>query len=74
VFDDAVVTETNTGISVGATTIRTQGAAYFAELRDAGVEVDGFDVRSPTLDDVFLAVTGEGVKDEEAESDTEVVA
>jgi ABC-2 type transport system ATP-binding protein len=36
--------------------------------------VDGFDVRSPTLDDVFLAVTGEGVKDEEAESDTEVVA
>ncbi|ODR81530.1 daunorubicin ABC transporter ATP-binding protein [Haladaptatus sp. W1] len=75
VFDDAVVTETQSGISVGATTIRTHGADYFAELRDAGVEVDGFDVRSPTLDDVFLAVTGESVEDdEEAASDTEVVA
>ncbi len=75
VFDDAVVTETTNGISVGSPTVRTHTPDYFVALREAGVEINGFDVRSPTLDDVFLAVTGEGVEEEEAvESDTEVVA
>ncbi len=75
VFGDAVVTETTNGISIGSTTIRTNTPDYFVALREAGVEIAGFDVRSPTLDDVFLAVTGEGVEaDEAAESDTEVVA
>ncbi|KZN25259.1 daunorubicin ABC transporter ATP-binding protein [Haladaptatus sp. R4] len=74
VFDDAVVTETTNGISVGSTRIRTNTPDYFVALREAGVEIDGFDVRSPTLDDVFLAVTGEGVEAEEAvESNTEVM-
>ncbi|MCO8242746.1 MULTISPECIES: ATP-binding cassette domain-containing protein [unclassified Haladaptatus] len=74
VFDDAVVTETTNGISIGSTMIRTNTPDYFVALRETGVEIDGFDVRSPTLDDVFLAVTGEGVEEEDAvESSTEVM-
>ena len=34
-------------------------------LRDEGLDVLGFNVRAPTLDDVFLAITGEHVDLEE---------
>ena len=37
-------------------------------LRDAELTVTGFNIRAPTLDDVFLAITGEelDIDDEEA--------
>ncbi|AHG03705.1 daunorubicin ABC transporter ATPase [Halobacterium sp. DL1] len=58
-FDDASVSETETGISVTAETARQYGTDLLVALRDAGLTVTGFNIRAPTLDDVFLAITGE---------------
>ena len=58
-FADAAVTETDEGISVTAETARQHGTDLLVALRDAGVTVTGFNIRAPTLDDVFLAITGE---------------
>ncbi len=63
-FDDATVEETETGISVTAETARESGTDLLVALRDAGLTVTGFNVRAPTLDDVFLAITGERVDTE----------
>jgi ABC-2 type transport system ATP-binding protein len=61
---DASVSETDAGVSVTAETARQHGTDLLVALRDAGVTVTGFNVRAPTLDDVFLAIT-----DEESEAD-----
>jgi ABC-2 type transport system ATP-binding protein len=66
-FDDAAVTETDDGVSVTAETARQHGTDLLVALRDAGLTVTGFNVRAPTLDDVFLAITGEGLDREEGE-------
>jgi len=58
-FADATVTETDTGISVTAETARQYGTDLLVALRDSGLTVTGFNIRAPTLDDVFLAITGE---------------
>ena len=58
-FDDATVAETDSGISVTAETARENGTDLLVALRDAGLTVTGFNIRAPTLDDVFLAITGE---------------
>ncbi|WP_129113328.1 ABC transporter ATP-binding protein [Halegenticoccus tardaugens] len=55
---DAVVA-TESGVRVTATEARRSGTDLLVALRDAGFDVTGFNVRSPTLDDVFLAVTGD---------------
>ncbi len=63
-FDDfgtATVEETETGISVTTQAARQSGTDLLVALRDAGLVVTGFNVRAPTLDDVFLAITGERV-------------
>ncbi|ELY61830.1 ABC transporter ATP-binding protein [Natronococcus jeotgali] len=60
-FDNATVEETETGISVTAQAARQSGTDLLVALRDAGLIVTGFNVRAPTLDDVFLAITGERV-------------
>ncbi|MFC3958062.1 ABC transporter ATP-binding protein [Halovivax cerinus] len=60
-FDDASVETTEEGISVTAETARELGTDLLVALRDAGLTVTGFNVRAPTLDDVFLAITGERV-------------
>ncbi|SDJ38876.1 ABC transporter ATP-binding protein [Natronorubrum texcoconense] len=60
-FEDAIVEGTETGISVTAKTARESGTDLLVALRDAGLTVTGFNVRAPTLDDVFLAITGERV-------------
>ena len=65
-FVDASVSETDTGISVTAETARQHGTDLLVALRDAGLTVTGFNIRAPTLDDVFLAITGEEL-DMEAE-------
>lgn len=31
-------------------------------LRDEGLTVTGFNIRAPTLDDVFLAITGHAIE------------
>ncbi|WP_226041652.1 ABC transporter ATP-binding protein [Natrinema sp. DC36] len=71
--DGATIEATESGLAVTARDARTRGTELLVALRDAGIDVIGFDVRAPTLDDVFLAVTGEGNEDDpstEGESDT----
>jgi len=72
-FEDATVGETDDGITVTAPTAREHGTDLLVALRDAGLAVTGFNVRAPTLDDVFLAITGEGL-DETAEPQVAEVA
>jgi len=66
-FVDASVTETDEGISVTAETARQHGTDLLVALRDAGLTVTGFNIRAPTLDDVFLAITGEELDTDDAE-------
>jgi len=67
-FADASVTETDDGISVTAETVRQRGTDLLVALRDAELTVTGFNVRAPTLDDVFLAITGEELDADDAEA------
>ncbi|MFC7239037.1 ATP-binding cassette domain-containing protein [Saliphagus sp. GCM10025317] len=60
-FSDAAVTENDEGISVTAESARQYGTDLLVALRDAELIVTGFNIRAPTLDDVFLAITGEAV-------------
>jgi ABC-2 type transport system ATP-binding protein len=61
-FEAATVDRTDDGISVTAETVRQHGTDLLVALRDAGLTVTGFNIRAPTLDDVFLAITGEHVE------------
>ena len=71
-FADGTVERTDDGISVASEHARSRGTDLLVALRDAGFTVTGFDVRSPTLDDVFLAITGEPAsEDEETSADIE---
>jgi ABC-2 type transport system ATP-binding protein len=54
---EAIVERTDEGISVTAPTARQHGTDLLVALRDEGLTVTGFNVRAPTLDDVFLAIT-----------------
>jgi ABC-2 type transport system ATP-binding protein len=65
-LDEPPVRETDHGFVVESASVRTAACEFFGALDDADVEVSGFDVRSPTLDDVFLAVT-----DDSSRSDTQ---
>ena len=58
IFADASVAETDNGIAVTSPEARSRGTDLLVALRDAGLTVTGFNVRAPTLDDVFLAITG----------------
>lgn len=58
-FDDnPVVRSTEAGLSVRSRQIESHGLDLLVALRDTGLDITGFTVRSPTLDDVFLAITG----------------
>jgi ABC-2 type transport system ATP-binding protein len=55
--------------SVVRLTVPDGGAAIpglITALSDAGIKVEGVEVRRPTLDDVFLTLTGRSLRDEEA--------
>ncbi|MFB6138952.1 MAG: ATP-binding cassette domain-containing protein [Halosimplex sp.] len=71
--DDADVTVSEDGISVTAQRAREHGTDLLVALRDAGVTVTGFNIRAPTLDDVFLAITGEELDSEDRSADAEAV-
>ncbi|WP_227353047.1 ABC transporter ATP-binding protein [Haladaptatus salinisoli] len=67
VFDsDAAIEATDDGFTVTAASARANGTDLLVALRDAGLTVTGFNVRAPTLDDVFLAITGEHVEETRA--------
>jgi ABC-2 type transport system ATP-binding protein len=55
----AAIDTTEDGVSVTSERARSHGTDLLVALRDAEVTVTGFNVRAPTLDDVFLAITGE---------------
>jgi ABC-2 type transport system ATP-binding protein len=63
VFGDAAVETTEDGIAVTSEVARDHGTDLLVALRDAGIVVTGFNIRAPTLDDVFLAITGEELDD-----------
>ncbi|MDZ5812561.1 ATP-binding cassette domain-containing protein [Halorubrum sp. AD140] len=67
-FADASVTETDEGISVTAETARQHGTDLLVALRNAELTVTGFNIRAPTLDDVFLAIIGEELDTDEMEA------
>jgi ABC-2 type transport system ATP-binding protein len=73
-FVDGTVERTDDGISIASEHARSRGTDLLVALRDAGFTVTGFDVRSPTLDDVFLAITGEPASDEESTAEPEPAA
>jgi len=58
IFADASVSLTADGIAVTSPEARSRGTDLLVALRDEGLTVTGFNVRAPTLDDVFLAITG----------------
>ncbi|NUB90119.1 ATP-binding cassette domain-containing protein [Haloterrigena sp. SYSU A121-1] len=66
VFDDAPIETTDDGLSVRSTAARRRGPELLVALKEAGIPITGFNVRDPTLDDVFLAITGEGLDEDEA--------
>jgi ABC-2 type transport system ATP-binding protein len=63
---EATVDVTEDGITVTSRRAREAGTELLVALRDAGIAVTGFNIRAPTLDDVFLAITGEHVDTAEA--------
>ena len=64
--DGASVDVSDDGISVTSREARSLGPDLLVALRDAEFTVLGFNVRAPTLDDVFLAITGEHVETDES--------
>ncbi|RLM89075.1 DUF4162 domain-containing protein, partial [Haloarcula sp. Atlit-7R] len=67
IFDsEATVEVTEDGISVTSENARERGTDLLVALRDEGLTVTGFNIRAPTLDDVFLAITGDEMDDDQA--------
>jgi ABC-2 type transport system ATP-binding protein len=64
-FENGTIEATDEGISVASEQARQAGTDLLVALRDADITVTGFDVHSPTLDDVFLSITGEPASDEQ---------
>ena len=73
-FEDGTIETTDEGITVTSERARRAGTDLLVALREADFTVTGFDIRSPTLDDVFLAITGEPASEESDESTDESVA
>ncbi|RLM42001.1 ATP-binding cassette domain-containing protein [Haloarcula sp. Atlit-47R] len=67
IFDsEATVEVTEDGISVTSENARERGTDLLVALRDEGLIMTGFNIRAPTLDDVFLAITGDEMDDDQA--------
>ncbi len=66
-FGDGTVAVDGATLTVTSKAARRAGPDLLVALRDRGLTVTGFDVRSPTLDDVFLAITGEPTDDERSQ-------
>ncbi len=60
---------TEEGINVASSQARERGADLLVKLRDSGVTVTGFNLHEPTLDDVFLTLTGEQAGNETDKSE-----
>ncbi|WP_232700853.1 ATP-binding cassette domain-containing protein [Halobacterium wangiae] len=58
-LDGATIESTTSGLAVHANDARPATPTVFETLIEAGIAVSGFDIDSPTLDDVFLSLTGD---------------
>jgi ABC-2 type transport system ATP-binding protein len=68
--EEATIEVTDEGITVTSERARSHGTDLLVALRDAGLTVTGFNIRAPTLDDVFLAITGEHVPADAVDAET----
>lgn len=57
--DDFTVNKTENGLTIASNQTRERGVELLVELRDSGFEIQCFNLHEPTLDDVFLTITGE---------------
>ncbi|MBX0288609.1 ABC transporter ATP-binding protein [Haloarcula salinisoli] len=73
VLDDSTVETTETTLRVRAAEVRENASALLVSLHEAGITVTGFEVHSPTLDDVFLELTGSEAVTAEDETETPAV-
>lgn len=70
IFDDNLNVEvTEKGINIASNQIQDRGTELLVKLRDSGVEITGFNLHEPTLDDVFLTITGEHTGEERENSE-----
>ncbi|WP_253739075.1 ABC transporter ATP-binding protein [Halohasta salina] len=67
-LDAARIETTADGLVIDADNARAATSDLFTELAAADTAVDDFEIRSPTLDDVFLTVTGDDAVDEQRET------
>jgi ABC-2 type transport system ATP-binding protein len=67
-LDGAAIETTGDGIAVHADDARAATPEVVAALDEAGISVCGLDVESPTLDDVFFALTGDQDADRETKT------
>lgn len=64
IFDDVQVEVTDDGINVGSGQVQDRGTDLLIKLRDSDIPIKGFNLHEPTLDDVFLTLTGERARGE----------
>jgi ABC-2 type transport system ATP-binding protein len=64
-FEGATVETTERGIGVASNSAREAGVDLLVALRESDLTVTGFDLQTPTLDDVFLAITDEDAPGED---------
>jgi ABC-2 type transport system ATP-binding protein len=69
--EDAHVGLAQDGLVISSTRTRQIGTKLLVTLEENGLSVTQFDIRSPTLDDVFLTLTG-GTLDETHQQETAV--
>lgn len=58
-YEEDAIEATDDGIAIVSSNAHKAATDLLVALQNAGIAVSGFDVHSPTLDDVFLAITGE---------------
>ncbi|KXB01507.1 daunorubicin ABC transporter ATPase [candidate division MSBL1 archaeon SCGC-AAA259O05] len=73
IFEDVKVDVTGDGINVGSDKIQDRGADLLVKLRDSDIPIKGFNLHQPTLDDIFLTITGERVSTDGEEAEPERV-
>ncbi|OKY77722.1 MAG: ABC-type multidrug transport system, ATPase component CcmA [Candidatus Methanohalarchaeum thermophilum] len=61
------------GIKIASDNIQDKGTELLVELKNSKIELKGFNLHEPTLDDVFLALTGETASENKENNEFEEV-
>lgn len=67
IYDDTKVDFTDKGIKVAAGKNQISGAALLVELQENNIPIKAFNLHEPTLNDVFLTITGKEIEDKKEE-------